>query len=412
MTQGRGPHRLPRVPRRPGQDAASAGARRHPRRPPPRDPRATSSPSSASSRSTWWSPTSTRSAQTVHLGRVARRVRRADRHRRAVDGARGRQEPPVGRDRHLARPVRRACSPRSPTVASRSSSASGSPPRPSRTPRRTTCGRLVDGQRAHRHQRRHRLPGVHRGDLGAGGCAPLRREPAPARAALYRALARRPGRCRAAARQGDVLQQLRRHRCRAPRAPTTSPSRRSRSSSTRTRAASRSAPTSPRHTRKANACDPVSAFGGVIAVNRPVVSRWPSRCARPSPRRSSPRLRRRCGRGAAVAARAAARTSGSWCARRTSTRTRSSSAASAAACSMQTRRPRRRRRRRPVDLDACVPARRPPTEMLADLAFAWKACRAVKSNAILLASGRRLGRHRHGPGQPRRLGSARGEPLR
>jgi phosphoribosylaminoimidazolecarboxamide formyltransferase/IMP cyclohydrolase len=28
-----------------------------------------------------------------------------------------------------------------------------------------------------------------------------------------------------------------------------------------------------------------------------------------------------------------------------------------------------------------------PAEVLADLAFAWKACRAVKSNAILLASG-------------------------
>ncbi len=34
--------------------------------------------------------------------------------------------------------------------------------------------------------------------------------------------------------------------------------------------ASRSAPTSPRPTCKANACDPTSAFGGVIAVNRPV----------------------------------------------------------------------------------------------------------------------------------------------
>ena len=40
-------------------------------------------------------------------GAVAGRVRRADRHRRAVDGAGGRQEPPERRDRDLARGVRR-----------------------------------------------------------------------------------------------------------------------------------------------------------------------------------------------------------------------------------------------------------------------------------------------------------------
>ena len=33
------------------------------------------------------------------------------------------------------------------------------------------------------------------------------------------------------------------------------------------------------------------------------------------------------------------------------------------------------------------PATRPAPAQLADLAFAWKACRSVKSNAILLASG-------------------------
>ena len=41
-------------------------------------------------------------------------------------------------------------------------------------------------------------------------------------------------------------------------------------------------------------------------------------------------------------------------------------------------------------------------ETLADLAFAWRACRAVKSNAIL-RDRRRLRRRRDGPGQPRRL---------
>ena len=46
--------------------------------------------------------------------------------------------------------------------------------------------------------------------------------------------------------------------------------------------------------------------------------------------------------------------------------------------------------------------------MLADLAFAWKACRSVKSNAILLAhDGASVGVG-HGPGEPGRLGPARG----
>ena len=49
---------------------------------------------------------------------------------------------------------------------------------------------------------------------------------------------------------------------------------------------------------------------------------------------------------------------------------------------------------------------------LADLAFAWKACRAVKSNAILLADAGCVRRDRHGPGQPRRLVPARRLPRR
>ena len=49
---------------------------------------------------------------------------------------------------------------------------------------------------------------------------------------------------------------------------------------------------------------------------------------------------------------------------------------------------------------------------LADLAFAWRAVRAVKSNAILLAARRCDGRRRHGPGQPGRLVPARGGACR
>ena len=36
--------------------------------------------------------------------------------------------------------------------------------------------------------------------------------------------------------------------------------------------------------RKALACDPMSAFGGVIAINRPVGAGWPRRCTRTSSR--------------------------------------------------------------------------------------------------------------------------------
>ena len=48
-----------------------------------------------------------------------------------------------------------------------------------------------------------------------------------------------------------------------------------------------------------------------------------------------------------------------------------------------------------------------PADVLADLEFAWKACRSVKSNAILLATGGSVGRRRDGPGEPGRLVSAR-----
>ena len=78
----------------------------------------------------------------------------------------------------------------------------------------------------------------------------------------------RPGRPwhrqrRGAARQGHVLQQLRRRRRRAPRGLRLRASRASRSSSTPTRAASRSAPTSPPRTPRrwpATRCPPTAAW--------------------------------------------------------------------------------------------------------------------------------------------------------
>ena len=158
--------------------------------------------------------------------------------------------------------------------------------------------RVLDGQRADRHHRRHRLPGLDRRDLGQGGGAALRREPAPAGGALP-ALARRAW--------------PRPSSCTARRCPTTT-------TSTPTPPAARpTTSTSPavaiiKHAnpcgiavgadvaeahRKAHACDPVSAFGGVIAVNRPV-SRRDGRAGRRDLHRGRrrPRLRGRRGRGA------------------------------------------------------------------------------------------------------------------
>ena len=73
-------------------------------------------------------------------------------------------------------------------------------------------------------------------------------------------------------------------------------------------------------------------------------------------------------------------------------------------------RPARRGRRRPGDLDAGHRRRPPPSDAGATWPSPGGPCRAVKSNAILLASGRRHRRRRHGPGQPGRLGAARGRP--
>ena len=108
--RGRGAHRLPRVPRRPGQDPAPAACTR------------ASSPTAATP-TTWPQlaelghravrpgrvATSTRSRETVRVGRRAGRVRRADRHRRPVDGPRRRQEPRQRRRRRRPGRVRRRC---------------------------------------------------------------------------------------------------------------------------------------------------------------------------------------------------------------------------------------------------------------------------------------------------------------
>ena len=150
------------------------------------------------------------------------------------------------------------------------------------------------------------------------------------RAALYLAPARAGlAAGRAAARQGDVLQQLRRRRRRLAGGLRLRRALRSRSSSTPTRAASRSAADVAEAHRKAHACDPVSAFGGVIAVNRPVTVELAEQIADDLHRGGRrPGLRRRRGRGA----RRPRRTSGCSRCPRLRSRRRSSSGRSPAAC--------------------------------------------------------------------------------
>ena len=152
--------------------------------------------------------------------------------------------------------------------------------------------------------------------------------------------------------------------------------------------------------RKAHECDPVSAFGGVIATNVPVSVEMAEQVAEvftevivapgyddgavevlageeehpdPGVRRRSPAAASRCAR-------------------------------SPAACCC--------RHRDVIDADGDDPStwtlatgEAASPEVLADLAFAWRACRAVKSNAILLAKdGASVG---VGMGQVNRVDSCR-----
>ena len=207
------------------------------------------------------------------LRRDPGRVRRADRHRRPVDGARRRQEPPERRGRRLARSATPRCSRRSRaggfTLAQRARLAVEAF---AHTAAYDIAVASLDGQR--RWRRPADSAASRRGSARRGSAAAVLRygENPHQRAALYVAEHAAPGLAagRAAARQGDVLQQLRRRRRRPAGRVRLRRARASRSSSTPTRAASRSGPTSPTAHRKAHDCDPVSAFGGVIATNRPV----------------------------------------------------------------------------------------------------------------------------------------------
>ena len=134
-------------------------------------------------------------------------------------------------------------------------------------------GGVVDAAACWRRPRRAGVPGVARGDLATGPrcCATARTRtsggavPAAGRSAGSPT----PSSCTA-------------RRCRTT--TTSTPTRRGGRRTTSTEPGGRDhqarqpvrhrgrAPTSPTRTRKAHACDPVSAFGGVIAANRPVTA--------------------------------------------------------------------------------------------------------------------------------------------
>ena len=263
--QGRGPHRLPRVPRRPGQDAAPAGARRHPGRPPPRVPRPAARgargralrPGRLQPLPVHARPSRPAPRPTSASSRSTSAVRRWSGPRpRTTPASRSSPRPSAYAD-VLARRRRRRLHPRR--------AAGRWPPRRSSTPRRTTCTWRAGWATC--SPTPPRGPASRRGWARRGTsrrcCATARTRTSAA--ALYASgfVARAgPGAGRAAARQGDVLQQLRRRRRGPPGGVRLRPSRPSRSSSTPTRAASPSAPTSPRRTARrtsATRCRPSAA---------------------------------------------------------------------------------------------------------------------------------------------------------
>ena len=152
--------------------------------------------------------------------------------------------------------------------------------------------------------------------------------------------------------------------------------------------------------RKAHACDPVSAFGGVIA-DEPTGHQRDGRAGRRDLHRGRRRTRLRAGgrrdpqpQEDDPPARAPPRCTAA--AHRAPSDQRRPAAAAA-----------RRRRRRGDDPATWTLATGEAADAatLADLAFAWRACRSVKSNAILLANdGATVG---VGMGQVNRVDSAK-----
>ena len=149
---------------------------------------------------------------------------------------------------------------------------------------------------------------------------------------------------------------------------------------------------------KANACDPVSAFGGIVAVNRHGHERDGERTRTAcSPRSSSPPATTTT-RSTTLAERKNVRVLTADALRRPC---RSTCARSTAACSCSN--PIQSTSTAATGASSPRPSR--PTTQWRDLVFAWQVCAAVSSNAIVYAKDRQA--FGIGAGQQNRLDSAR-----
>ena len=397
---GRGAHRLPRVPGRPGEDAAPAGARRAAGRPPAARARPRSWTSSGSSRSTCWCRTSTRSARRWPPAPAPRSASsRSTSAARRWSGRRRRttRASPWSTDPARYGEVLAAVRAGGFTLAA---ARAGWPRRRSCTPRPTTS-RSPPGW-ATCWPRPTTAPASRPGSAPPGTaprcCATARtRTSGPRSTGSWR-----PGLAHAEQLHGkemsynnyvDTDAALAR-RARLRRSP------RWRSSSTPTRAGSPSPATSRRRTRTRARLRPgvgvrrrdrrqpavtaamaeqvAEVFTEVVAAPGSTRRRW--RCSRSKKNLRLLQVRvGRPARGGGVPAdqRRAAGADGGPGGRRA-----------------------RRRRRRPVGVAAGRRRPRRTRPRWPTCAFAWRAVRAVRSNAILLARRRRQRRHRDGPGEP------------
>ena len=174
--------------------------------------------------------------ETVAAGRIVRRMRRADRHRRSGDDPGVGEEPPVGGGG--GRPVDAIRRSRTPSPQAVSPSGERTALAAAAFAHTAAYDVAVASYLSGAVSPDDGWPRMDRRHLGEGVVTALRREPAPAGSALP-ALATGPGVGGTVARQGDELQQLRRRRCGVARGRATSPTPRWRSSSTPTPVASR-----------------------------------------------------------------------------------------------------------------------------------------------------------------------------
>ena len=421
-------HRLPRDARRPGQDAPSAGPRRA-------SWRTAGAPTIARrSLAAGDRPVRARRRQPLPVrrggpqaGDLVRRPGRGDRHRRPVDGPRGGEEPRVGRDRDLARrattAVLAALDEHGAVPLGLRSAPRGRGVPPHRRLRRPDRGgaAVPDGRR--RASSCRPSPACPASTIRTRRCsrsrwtrsrpsATARTRTSPPRATAGRTASRAPARARSrpasrrsrARRSATTTCSTRRLRRRSA-APLRGPGRRHRAS-TPTRAARPSARPCSRPGRRrspAIPCRPSAAWSAVTRHGRP-------RAGRAAASRSSSRSSSRPGSTPARAEVLATKPN-----LRLVVDPNLDAAADRSGLPARGRPGRRaglvpdRGRRRPGHgartrspttrpTWSCTTSRRPTERELADLDLAWRLCRGVVSNAIVLV---RDG-HARGPRAPGR----------